>query len=110
MGLFGLTLFEVERRVKEIGIRKILGASVTQIVYLIGSSLIRLIIVALILAVPLSYWLMDKWLAEFAYKISINPFPFILGGVLSFIITAATVGYQAIRASMANPVNALKND
>lgn len=110
MGLFGLTLFEVERRVKEIGIRKILGASAYQIVYLIGSNLLKLIFIALVIAVPVSYWLMDKWLAEFAYKISMNPVPFLLAGVLAFSITSLTVGYQALKASFANPVDALKND
>lgn len=110
MGLFGLTLFEVERRVKEIGIRKILGASVAQIIYLIGSNMLKLVLFSLILAFPLSYWLMDKWLAEFAYKITVAPTPFIIAGVLALMITSFTVGFQALRASMANPVDALKNE
>ncbi len=110
LGLYGLSTFMAERRFKEIGIRKVLGASVTQITGLMSSEFVKLVIIAAIIAVPIAWYAMDKWLAEFAYHISVDVFVFIYAAVGALIIALLTVSFESIRAASANPVKSLRNE
>jgi len=108
LGLFGLASFMAERRTREIGIRKVLGASVSQITILLCREFIFLVLLANVLTWPLAYWVLENWLKNYAYRIPLSPlvFAFALGAAL--IITIITVSFQAVRAAIANPANALK--
>jgi len=108
LGLFGLASFMVERRTKEIGIRKVLGASVSQVVILLSKDFTRLVLIALIIAAPVAYLAMSRWLQDFAYRINIGWWVFALAGGLAFLIALLTVSSQAIKAALANPVEALR--
>lgn len=110
LGLFGLTAFTAEQRTKEIGIRKVLGASIPQVVVLLSREFTLLILVAFTLAAPLAWWYMYTWLDQFAYHTSI-PW-YILGGagLLSLVLALSVVSYQAVRAALSNPVNALRSE
>jgi putative ABC transport system permease protein len=110
LGLFGLATFTAEARTKEIGIRKVLGASVTQIVQLLSKDFLKLVILGIVIASPIAYYFMDKWLQDFAYRIEISWWMFALAGVLSTLIAFLTVSYQSIRAALANPVKSLKTE
>lgn len=112
LGLLGLTSFTTEQRTKEIGIRKVIGASLNSIVVLISKEFLLLIIIATIVASPVAYYFMDSWLQAFAYKIELNQewLTFILSAVLAIVITLITVGYHTLRAAMSNPVNALRSE
>ncbi|MDR6943214.1 ABC transporter permease [Mucilaginibacter pocheonensis] len=109
LGLFGLVTFTAEQRVKEIGIRKVLGASVTSIVTLLSKDLIKLVLVATIMASPLAWYGMSKWLQEFAYRIDIQWWVFGAAGMATILIALVTVGVQSIKAAMANPAKSLKS-
>jgi len=108
LGLFGLASFSVERRTKEIGVRKVLGASVSKVVLLLTKDFTKWVILANIIAWPIAYYAMNKWLQNFAYQINISVWTFLLAGALALVITLLTVSYQAIRAATANPVDALR--
>ncbi|MCR9251416.1 MAG: FtsX-like permease family protein [bacterium] len=108
MGLFGLTSITVQNRLKEIGIRKVLGASRRQLLVLLSKDFGLSVILAFIISAPASYYLMNLWLDNFAYRITINPLLFILGGVLSFVIAWLTISLQVGKAVRANPVESLK--
>lgn len=108
LGLFGLAIFSAEQRVKEIGIRKVLGASVTSIVSLFSRSFLQLVMISFLFAVPISYWLMDNWLADFAYRIELSWWIFAGTGFLTAMMALITIGFQAIRAAIANPVSSLR--
>lgn len=108
LGLFGLSAFSAEQRTKEIGIRKVLGATITGIITLLSVSFVKTVIIAMVLAMPIGYLIMDNWLMQFDYHISIGPTAFILTGVSSVLIALVTVSWQAYRAAKANPVDALK--
>jgi len=110
LGLFGLVMFTIEQRVKEIGIRKVLGASVSNLFSLISSDFIRLIIISNVIAVPLAWYAMNKWLDTFAYKITIHWATFALAAAASILIAWLTMSYQSIKAAIANPVNSLRNE
>lgn len=110
LGLFGLAAYLVEKRRKEISIRKVLGATTTGIVQLLSRDFLKLVVVALIIASPLAYYFMDQWLQNFAYRISIAWWVFVVAGGLALFIAFITVGLQSIKAALANPVNALKNE
>jgi putative ABC transport system permease protein len=110
LGLFGLAAFTTLQRVKEIGVRKVMGASVSQIVVLLSSDFIKLVFVALIVAIPVSYYGMQNWLNDFAYRITVDWSIFALSGVFSIVIALLTVGYQTIKAAQANPSQSLKNE
>ncbi|HEY3430032.1 MAG TPA: FtsX-like permease family protein, partial [Cyclobacteriaceae bacterium] len=110
MGLYGLSIYVAERRVKEIGIRKVMGASVTGIVALLSKEFIKLVIVAFVIAVPLGYYAMNKWLLSFAYRIELNAFVFVLAGIISLLIAWATVSFESIKAAVSNPVKSLRNE
>lgn len=108
LGLFGLALFSIEQRTKEIGIRKVLGASVASITALLSMDFLRLVLVAIVIACPVSYYFMDKWLQDFAFRIDIAWWIFALSALLAVVIASATIGYQAIKAALANPVETLR--
>jgi len=110
LGLFGLAALAAVNRTKEIGIRKVLGASLTSIVTLLSKDFLKLVIVALIIAAPLAWYFMNKWLQDFAYRISIGWWVFIVAGSIAIIIALLTIGSQAVKAGMANPVKSLRTE
>ena len=110
LGLFGLSSFTAEQRYKEIGVRKVLGASVTGIMALLSKEFVKLMIVAFILAVPVSYYAMDLWLQDFAFRTELKFTTFVIAGLLSFIISWFTMSFQSLRAARTNPVNALRDE
>ena len=110
LGLFGLSLFATTQRTKEIGVRKILGASVSNIVLLLSKDFIKLIIVAFIIASPAAWFVMHNWLNDFAYRINISAWIFIIAGILSIVIALTTISFQAIKAAIANPVKSLRTE
>ncbi len=107
LGLFGLGLFVTEQRTKEIGVRKAMGASVSQILVLLSRDFTRLVLISIVLAVPLAYFGMDKWMQGFAYRTNIHVTSFLLAGVLAMLIAWLTVSYQTIKAANSDPVDAL---
>lgn len=108
LGLFGLASFTAEQRTKEIGVRKVLGASLLNIVVLLSREFIKWVLVANIIAWPVAYFAMNKWLQNFAYKVHIGWIVFVLTAVLTFVIALLTVSYQSVKAAMADPVHALR--
>jgi putative ABC transport system permease protein len=108
LGLFGLASFVTEQRVKEIGIRKALGASASNIVVLLTKDFTKWVLVANIIAWPLVYISMNYWLQNFAFHIALTPWPFIMAAALALVIALATVIYQTVKAAMANPVDSLR--
>lgn len=110
LGLFGLATYTAQVKTKEIGIRKVLGASVSSIVQLISKDFLKLIIVAVIIASPLAYWTMNKWLGNFAYKTTIGVFTFIAAALVVLVIVFGTIGFKAFKAARANPVKSLKTE
>jgi len=110
LGLFGLAAFTAEQRTKEIGIRKVLGASVAGIVSLLSGDFIKLVLWAIVIACPIAWWAMDNWLTDFAYRISVEWWMFAGAGMAAVVIALATVSFQAIRAASANPVESLRDE
>lgn len=110
LGLWGLVTFAAQQRVKEIGIRKVLGASVSNIVTLITKDFIFLVSIALVIASPLAYWGVNKWLQDFAFRINIDWEVFALAGAIALLIALFTVSFQAIRAAIANPIKSLRTE
>ncbi len=110
LGLFGLATHAAQQRVKEIGVRKVLGASVSGIVGLLSKDFLKLVAVALLIAAPLAYFLMEKWLTDFAYRIDIQWWVFVLAGVLAVVVAFLTVGFQSVKAALANPVESLRSE
>ncbi len=110
MGLFALVMFTIERRTKEIGIRKVLGASVGSIIGLLSTDFLKLVAVAIVIATPLAYWAVGKWLQDFAYRVELSWWVFALAGIVAVAIASATVAGQAWRAARANPVDALRSE
>jgi len=110
MGLLGLSIFTVESRTKEIGIRKTLGASITSITSLLSKDFLKLVFIAIIVASPVAYYFMHKWLQDFAYKVNIGLWVFVVAGVLVISVALLTVSFQAIKAAVANPVKSLRTE
>jgi putative ABC transport system permease protein len=110
LGLFGLVTFTAERRFKEIGIRKVLGSSVTQIMALLSTDFLKLVGISFLVAFPLGYYLMDKWLQGFAYRIEIPWWLFALAGLITTGVAFATIGWKSFRAATMNPLKALKDE
>ncbi len=110
LGLFGLATFTAKQRKKEIGIRKVLGATVNNITLLVSKEFFKLVAIAILAASPLAYYFMSQWLSDFAYRINIPLGSFALAGILTLLTTFLTIGFQAIKSAMANPVNSLRTE
>lgn len=110
LGLFGLSAYSAERRTKEIGIRKVMGASVPNILALMSGEFLKLVALSFVLAIPVSYLIMNKWLQDFVYRINIGIDVFVIAGIGALLIALATVSWQSIRAALANPVDSLRSE
>jgi putative ABC transport system permease protein len=108
MGLFGLAAITTRRKTKEIGIRKVLGATEMELTVLLSRNFTMLIVLSFIIASPVTYYLLLKWLEGFAYRITINPLLFLAGGILALVIALMTISYHTIRSARGNPVDAIK--
>ncbi|MDP4248020.1 MAG: ABC transporter permease, partial [Bacteroidota bacterium] len=110
LGLFGLTAYMAEQRTKEIGIRKVLGASVNQVLILLSGDFILLVAISCLIAAPLAYYFLHQWLSGYYYRITINPLVFVMAGFAALVITALTVGFQSVKSALMNPVRSLRNE
>jgi putative ABC transport system permease protein len=110
LGLFGLVTYAAEQRIKEIGIRKVLGANVGEIVAMISKDFVKLVLIAFAIAFPIAWWSMNKWLQSFAYRIDIGWWVFVLAGLITITIAFITVSFQSIKAAVANPVKSLRTE
>ena len=110
LGLFGLVTYAAEQRTKEIGIRKVLGASIPGIVTMIAKDFLKLVFIASVLAFPIAWWAMHKWLQDFAYRVGISWWVFVIAGLAAVSIALITVSFQAIKAAVANPVKSLRTE
>ena len=110
LGLFGLSIFVVERKVKEIGIRKVLGASVTGIVGLLSGDFLKLVLIAAVIAFPFAWYFMREWLQDFAYRVDMGWWVFVAAGATALVIALVTISFRAIKAALANPVKSLRTE
>ena len=110
LGLFGLATFAAQQRVKEIGIRKVLGASVSNLIGLLSKDFLKLVVIALIIAIPIAWFAMNKWLQDFAYRINIHWWVFMIGAIITILIAWITISTQAFKAAAANPVKSLRTE
>lgn len=110
LGLLGLIIYIAQKRVREIGIRKVLGAGIGNLVTLLSVDLMKLVGIAIVLAVPIAWWSMDQWLQNFAYRVQVNAWVFVLSAAAALLIALFTISFQAIRAALANPVNSLRSE
>jgi len=110
LGLFGLATYTAEQRIKEIGVRKVLGATINNIITMLSKDFLILVLIASALAIPLAWWAMSRWLQDFAYRINIGWWIFVAAGVIAFLIALITVSSQAIKAALANPVKSLRTE
>jgi putative ABC transport system permease protein len=110
LGLFSLAAYTAERRIKEIGVRKVLGASVQGIAALLSKDFLQLVGIACFIAFPLAWWMMHNWLLNYAYRITIGWWVFASAGSAAMLIALITVSFQSVKAALANPVNSLRNE
>jgi putative ABC transport system permease protein len=110
LGLFGLATYTAQQRIKEIGVRKVLGATIPDVVSMLSKDFMLLVLIASALAIPLSWWAMNKWLQDFAYRINMGWWIFLAAGVIALVIALVTVSSQAIKAALANPVKSLRTE
>ena len=110
IGLFGLSVLSAEKRTKEIGVRKVMGASVSRVVTILSKDFLKLVSIALVIAMPLSWLAANKWLQNYPYRIALSWLLFALAGLLIIFIALATVSFQAIKAAIANPVKSLRTE
>ncbi|MCB0376224.1 MAG: FtsX-like permease family protein, partial [Sinomicrobium sp.] len=110
LGLFGIATLTIAQRTKEIGVRKVLGASMSGIVGLLSKDFLMLVLVALVIASPVAYFFMENWLADFAYRIDISWWVFLLAGAIAVAVAFFTVGFQSVRAALINPVESLRSE
>jgi putative ABC transport system permease protein len=110
IGLFGLVTFTIEQRVKEIGIRKVLGSSVAQIITLVTRDFLVLVCISFLVAFPTAFFLGKQWLQDFAYRIDIPWWIFLAAAILTVLLAMATISLRSIKAALANPVEALRNE
>ena len=103
-------MFTAQQRIKEIGIRKVIGASVTGIVTMLSKDFLRLVFISILIASPIAWWAMNKWLQDFAYKINITWWVFVFAGIMALLIALITISFQAIKAAIANPVKSLRTE
>ena len=110
LGLFGLTAFLAESRTKEIGVRKVLGASVISILRLLSREYVMMIVMSLIIAFPIAYYLMKSWLQNFAYRISIGWEMFAVAGIISMVLAVLTISFHAVKVASGNPIDSLRSE
>jgi len=110
MGLFGLATFSAKQRIKEIGIRKVLGASVASVTLLLSKDFIKLVLISIVVAIPVAWWAMDKWLMDYAYRSPLSIWIFVGAGFAAIFIAVATISFQAIKTAIANPVKSLRTE
>jgi putative ABC transport system permease protein len=110
LGLFGLAAYMAEQRIKEIGIRKVLGASVKQVWYLLSKDFVVLVLISCVIASPLALYFLQNWLQRFDYRVSIGPWVFVAAALAAVVITILTISFQAIKAAVANPVKSLRTE
>jgi putative ABC transport system permease protein len=110
LGLFALSAFMAEQRSKEIGIRKVLGASVQGITSLLSMDFVKLVLLAIVIASPIAWWGMNKWLQDFAYRIDISWWMFAAAGLVAILIALITVSFQSVKAALANPIKSLRSE
>lgn len=110
LGLFGLATYMAEQRTKEIGVRKVLGASVSNIVSMLSKDFARLVLIAAVVAFPIAWFAMNRWLQDFAYRINIGWWIFLVAAAITLFIALCTVTFQAIKAALANPVQSLRTE
>ena len=110
LGLFGLAAFSIRQRVKEIGIRKVLGASSGTITGMLSAEFLKLVGIAIVVSVPVTWYAMHKWLQDFAYRIDISWWVFVLAGFIAILVAFVTVSFQSVRAALANPVKSLRSE
>ena len=110
LGLFGLTAYVAEQRTKEIGIRKVLGASVSEVLMLLTKDFIILVIISCLLASPIAFYFLQNWLQQYYYRIKIGPGVFIGSAIMSILIAIITISFQSIKAAVANPVSSLRSE
>ncbi|MDB5153026.1 MAG: FtsX-like permease family protein, partial [Mucilaginibacter sp.] len=110
LGLFGLSAFTISQRVKEIGVRKVLGASVSQIVIELSKDFLKLVLIAALFALPVAGLLMHNWLLDFASRINLSWWVFLMAGIIALIIAFITISFQSIKAAIANPVKSLRSE
>ncbi len=110
LGLFGLAAYTAERRTKEIGIRKVLGASIASITRVLSADFLKLVLVSFLVAFPIAWYLMNKWLEDFAYRITIDWIVFVMAGIAAIVIAIVTISFQTIKAALANPVKNLRTE
>lgn len=110
LGLFGLAAFNAEKRIKEIGIRKVFGASVSQITYKLSIDFLKLVGIAIFVSLPLGWYVMSKWLEDFSYRVEIPMWIFALAAIMAVAISIITVGYQSIRAAVNSPIGSLRSE
>ena len=110
LGLFALSAFMAEQRNKEIGIRKVLGATVSSITAMLSRDFVKLVIISIVIAAPIAYWIMTKWLQDFAYRISISWWMIAVAGLAAIMIALITISFQSIKAAIANPMKSLRTE
>jgi len=110
LGLYGLSSYMAERRFKEIGIRKVMGANVTQIVSMMSTEFVKLVMIAFVTSVPLAWYGMNQWLESFAYRIAVDPVLFVIAGAAALVVALLTVSFESMKAALHNPVDALRNE
>jgi putative ABC transport system permease protein len=110
LGLFGLATFTAQQRFKEIGIRKVLGSSVPQIVGILAADFIKLVVISMVIAFPVGYYLMNKWLQDFTYRIDVEWWVFIVAAIITVFIAFVTISFRSIKAALMNPVKSLRTE
>jgi ABC-type antimicrobial peptide transport system permease subunit len=110
LGLFGLAVYTAERRIKEIGVRKVLGASITNITTLLSKDFLLLVFISCLVAFPLAWWMMHNWLENYKYRIEISWWVFVVAGTTALLIALITISFQSIKAAIANPVKSLRSE
>ncbi len=110
LGLLGLAAYTAQVRTREIGVRKVLGASVTRLVGLLAQDFIKLVLIAILIATPIAWFAMHSWLQAFAYRIDLSWWVFIVAGLLAVIIAFATMSFQTVKAALTNPVKSLRSE
>ncbi len=110
LGLFGLSSFAVQQRTKEIGVRRVLGATQQNVIYLLSLEFVKPVFIALLISLPVAYWAMQQWLSSFAYRVNLGPGTLIIAVTFAMLIAMIAVGYQGVRAIRLNPVDSLRSD